>query len=280
MSSLKSSVAKAVAAAVMLSAGATTFAATAPSSGPTDLFVAVWNTATAKSVVQDLGSSFSLANLGSTSTFNSASGYSTTATLDGGNLATDLGAGTYSYALFAGDLSVAGSSFLAFTGNTAYLSQVSSLGKTLESNSSIFANAMGTALDPYVVNNLPGATTTFVTADDHSAGSKYWAATTNVNAPGSNFTIGGFQGAAVGSATLSLLKYFGVTENGPDLITPTFLGNSAHNGVFSLSTTGTLAYNLAAASTSTVPLPAAGWLLVSGLLGLGTVGRRKAVAAA
>ena len=278
MSSLKSSVAKAVAAAIMLSAGATAFAATAPSSGPTDLFVAVWNTATNKSVVQDLGSSFSLANLDSTSTFNSASGYSTTASLDGGNLTTDLGAGTYSYALFAGDLSVAGASFNAYTGNSMYLSQTSSLGKTLESNISIFGNA-GPTLDTYVVNNLPGANTTFLTGDDHSAGSKYWAATTNVNAPGSNFTIGGFQGAAVGSGTLSLLKYLGVTENGPDLITPTFLGNSAHNGVFSLSTTGTLAYNLAAATT-TVPLPAAGWLLVSGLLGLGTVGRRKAVAAA
>lgn len=279
MIKLKSTIAKAVAAAIALSAGTAAFAAQSPLTGPSDLFVAVWNPTTSKSYVEDLGSGWTMADLNSSSTFNSASGFSLSKALDGGSLAADLGAGTYSFALFAGDLSVAGNSFLAYTGNTQFLSQTSGMGATQESNGSVFDNG-GQTLAGYVGTNLPGSAMSFLTADDHGAGSKYWAAPSNVNAPGSTLGIGGFQGAASGTGTLSLLKYFGVSENAPDLITPTLVGNSSAAGLFALNDlTGLLSYSLSGGS-SPVPLPAAGWLLISGLLGLGAVGRRKGVGAA
>jgi hypothetical protein len=49
---------------------------------------------------------------------------------------------------------------------------------------------------------------------------------------------------------------------------------SDYAGVFSLSEAGLLTY----AQTSEVPLPAAAWLLLSGLSGLGVIGRRRKVA--
>jgi hypothetical protein len=56
------------------------------------------------------------------------------------------------------------------------------------------------------------------------------------------------------------------------------LSNGTGNGAWSLSPTGDLTYTIA--GVSAVPLPAAVWLLGSGLLGLAGIGRRKKAAAA
>jgi hypothetical protein len=284
MSMLKSSVAKVVAAAIALSAGTAAFAANGPNEAPSDLFIAVWNPGTSTSYVQDLGSSFSFSALNSGS-FNTNGFTVASAALDGGNLSTDLGASSnYSFALFAGDLTVAQGSFLNFLGNTSFLSQASGGTVPAFTNGAAFNSQSNNA--QYIDRNMNGgsvqnlAATSFKAVDDHSAGSQYWAATSNVNAPTCNFTLGGFTGCASGTGTLNLLKYVSTAADDAtnSLATGSFVGGSSP-GVFSLNdSTGVLSYSAGGAVTG-VPLPAALWLLVSGLLGVGAVGRRKAAAA-
>ena len=85
-------------------------------------------------------------------------------------------------------------------------------------------------------------------------------------------TVSDFFGAAVGSA----LNFYTITPpaRGQANGTATPLA-----GFFNLASNGTLTYNVAAA-VSAVPLPAAFWLLASGVAGLGTIGRRRRAVAA
>jgi hypothetical protein len=294
MSMLKSSVAKAVAAAVAMAAGSTAFAAISPTDAPSDLFIAVWNPTTNTSFVGDLGSSFSFSALDSGS-FNTA-GFSTSIAVDGGNLNSVLGGGTYSYSLFAGNTTPHQNVFATYLGDTAFLSQ--NFGSALFplSNAGAFTSAMGT-LDNYIDNNFgcpggpgvgsctaPGASS-FTAVDTGTAASKYWASSAvpgSPGHPGADFQLATYPGhATVGDAGLELTKYFAPADggdNGSDPTVASFVGANGLAGVFSLDSSGTLSYS--AGAVTGVPLPAAGWLLMSGLLGLGAVGRRKAKAVA
>ena len=88
---------------------------------------------------------------------------------------------------------------------------------------------------------------------------------------------------AVGTA-LSFWKMTGTSEFGFDAASTTKYSNASGLGQWLLSNiAGTNNYNLTysiAGAVSTVPLPAAVWLLLSGLTGFGVVGRRRKVAMA
>lgn len=297
MSMLKSSVAKAVAAVIAATAGTTAFAASTPNDGPSDLFIAVWNPTTSTSYVQDLGSTFDFNDLwNSNGTFNTA-GFTTSVTLDGGNLTTALGgSGTYSFSLFAGQLTVASSAFNNYLGDQGILSETAGHAITPLANSQAFTQGIG-RVATYLDTNMgcpggpgPGACTSpgnqsFTAVDNGQASSLYWASATNPTAPGSpgnDFQIPVYPGHAVGTQGLELVKYFAPTtgnDAGTDPTVSSFVGAGGVAGTFTLNdANGVLSYSQA--GTAPVPLPAAAWLLVSGLLGLGAVGRRKAKATA
>jgi len=88
---------------------------------------------------------------------------------------------------------------------------------------------------------------------------------------GNSPTTGVAGGAAVTMYDIVQLK----SGLGNGTITP--IHNASGNGTWSLSATGDLTYTIPGA-VSAVPLPAAVWLLGSGLLGLAGIGRRKKAA--
>jgi len=257
-------IAKAVATALLATTALSGVTAALASSDPaltqSDLFVAIWNPSTNVSVVQDLGVSFS----------NISSLTSQSFSIDGGNAATALGAGTYQFALFAED-DVTGRPDTSYFGQSAFFSQKAgtALSTTLQNGDLVDTGMLGN-LTPYVEHNLPGATTTFVST---SAGN-YWASTTN---PGSTFGIAGFPAGTSVANALELVHWVaGGTQADDDPTAnavPTIVGNSSGAGLFTFSGS-TLTYTLGSVVAQT-PLPAAAWLLISGLLGLGAVGRRR-----
>jgi hypothetical protein len=81
--------------------------------------------------------------------------------------------------------------------------------------------------------------------------------------------------SATGAVGVDALAWYSVTKNGIPSGNPALV-HEIGTGLWTLSATGLLTY----AGPSSVPLPAAVWLLLSGLAGVATVGRRKTTTAA
>lgn len=67
--------------------------------------------------------------------------------------------------------------------------------------------------------------------------------------------------------------------NDTGVVNGTRFGNATNFATFSLAADGSVTYSLAADQVAAVPIPAAAWLLGSGLLGLGNIARRRSKAA-
>ncbi|HUA25572.1 MAG TPA: hypothetical protein VMA54_15705 [Steroidobacteraceae bacterium] len=275
MTKLSKAVSAALMAVVAVGASAGAFAATNPTQGPTDLFVAVWNTTTDASYVEDLGSigAGTYSQLGTT--FDTA-GYTTSWNVDGGDLSTLLGSGTYQYQVFAGS-DVSGSTY---KNNSGYLSLAAGDAiPTTMTNTWLVNNSIGAAgsITAYLESFLPGSTTSYAGTTTGPGGDSWLAS--NTSSPGFDFqnpALTNQSSATVGSA-LNLVYYLATTNQAAGTPSTAGVGADGGLGTFLLSADGLLTYN--AGGASPVPLPPAGWLLISGLLGLLAVSRRRGAAA-
>jgi hypothetical protein len=106
-----------------------------------------------------------------------------------------------------------------------------------------------------------------------TTGGKTWSASATqfgaLGVAGSDFS------ASVGSA----IGFYNIAGSGRTFKSSQY-ANATGVGFWFLSTSGDLTYNVPTASVAPVPLPAAAWLLISGIAGLGAVGRRRRQAAA
>jgi hypothetical protein len=244
--------------------------------GPTNLYVAVWNTTTSTSIVEDLGTP--LSDLTSTSSFESSSGYTTSWAVDSGAFATDLGttSGSLRFSIFAGDIISTGN---AYIGDKGFFGYAPGFPLPIINNGDLVDTALTSTIGGYLTAHLGGSVTTY-----KGTGVSYWGANLLGGSPTANFQISAFGNNASARDTGSLNFYLftggGTADSASDSPVITQVGNSAHQGVFTFNAaTGVLTYTLQAATTA-VPLPAAGWLLISGLFGLGAVGRRRTAVAA
>ncbi|MEI6626818.1 MAG: VPLPA-CTERM sorting domain-containing protein [Thermoleophilia bacterium] len=244
-------------AAVMALSASTAFGVVTNTPGSfvnSDLFLVVVNQTTGKSEAIDLGVTATALTFGQT--FN----------VDP-NLASNLGAGTLSYQLVAGDLSAQGPN--GYSGSVLYTSSNNTYTAAQMNNTAIvgavnsadlylstFANsfsAVGTGSNIYQTYLSAGTTAT------------NWGPTASMStAPGKGLGLTGIDfTAAVGSP----LSFYTITSNSVDAAINS-AGSIVKTGIFTL-TGSSLSYAAA------VPLPAALWLLGSGVLGLGAARRRR-----
>jgi hypothetical protein len=255
-------------ASVGLAGASAAVAATDPNTAPSDLYIVVSDPTTSTSYIQDLGVTFS--SLSSTSTFENPSGYTTnfSVTLPTGVNTSD----PLVFSVFAADNSqptnfINNSAILSIKGGTA--------APTGLLNADISNNVLG-PLNTWFDANLPGATTSGT-----QTGTAYWG---SLESPGQSntFSFGLSALAGLGGVTLSntlnLIDYLegGPGDQGTNPVSESFVGNATADGVFSFNGS-LLTYTLAGpgGGGGAVPLPAAIWLLASGLLGFGAVSRRR-----
>lgn len=252
---------KTVAAAVALALGTMpALAVESTTTGNSSLFITVFDPVLGASVVQDLG-------------INYADFVRSAVTPEGGyvaNFTVDMSvfaqvgsaAGDIQYSIFAGD--AVGNSTSTEAIGTAALNAGSIAG--INSYVTGMLGSSGAAAVFAQWNNTCG--TTAATCTGTGFGSTYFGGFADDF--GGNLTVSA--STNVGSA----LGFYSFRRSSPgagDPLIATQYANSANFAQWLLNADGSLRYSLAPAP---VPLPAALWLLLSGLTGLGVVSRRKA----
>jgi hypothetical protein len=229
------------------------------------LFVTVYDPVKNVVVIQDLGLTFSsFASLGASAVTGGAKAFGANAFTSQSftiNLSAFSAAGSNSsdirWFVFAGDS----------LGNNAskgnLLTAPSGTG-SLTNNLMNNINTSGTAVSAQFNQNCPSATI----CTDVPAALDPLTWTGNIGGQFPAEADGGFGD----SLAFYLVNGQAVTASLPAIVTQ--FANAAGNWVWSLSSTGTLTYG----ADAPVPLPAAVWLLLSGLLGVGAVGRRSSAA--
>jgi hypothetical protein len=257
---------------------------TAPSS--TGLYLSVWDSGSNDSEVVNLSYAYADVSLAAgnlnpnsatspfTSTVNPSTGTGNVLQLNFGvipgfsSLFTSSNIGTTNYMVTAAVSGGAGEEAAAVTSATAPVTLYSGLG-------GLIANVQGESAawagDPAANKSGFVTDTTGTSAESIQA---------NSGLRGAGNLIAGQQfGGSVGSS----LEFYNLTTflsgtKGKETNSP--YANATGDGFWYLSTSGDLTYNIAAAGgTAPVPLPAAIWLLGSGLLGMAGIGRRRRNAA-
>jgi hypothetical protein len=235
------------------------------------LFAAVWDPLTGQSVVQSLGLTFgqvSVADMTTNLNFGALSGFSTT-------FASQIAAGTTSGLQFQ----VFSNSYNSVPDANTILT--TSRNNTIETAAIDVGNVFGAAasitqwtnrmLDPQSCNKSNSC----IGADFND--SKSYAITNafadnyggNLNALGPNMHSAGAVGTAMNFYSVANSANDPFSATGPAAVTK-------YVGTWLVSAAGVLTYDVGGAP---VPLPAAVWLLLSGIAGVGTISRRRKTAA-
>jgi hypothetical protein len=247
-----------------------------PAPANSALMVAVWDDARGVSLIQDLGFTFSqftetlvTPESGGAINFGTLQSYDATF---GASLATNVRYEVFAVQNTGGNLVdrsllVTGSATAGNLVNNTVANAASIIGTFINSE----INGIGVGCD-----GSPGANPCVTNANSDVG----YAGGVGGNQLGPRFNnqlpTNGNASALVNTA-LAFYEAHASSEDGFSDASRTRYGNSANFASWLLTSAGNLTYSLDAAAT-TVPLPAAVWLLMSGIAGIGAVSRRRVAA--